>query len=411
MKKILLLCAIVISTGTMAQITWEKVASGTSVDLRAVDFVTENIGFAAGDSGVILKTVNGGEDWSTVNYIGISTTASTSFTNIQFVDSLYGFITGNNIGAIHLTRDGGTTWESFGDPVSDMCFATCVYPVDTGNVFVGGVRCFAAGVIDRYSNGVWGRKMEKNSFNTNEYVNQITFRGNVGFSTLNASSLLWESSDGGETWDTSVVAANITNLAYTDVMIYDNNTVYLLVGDNVYFKSVDMGMNWTLTPFPASPNLMFAKFTKVYKTSSGDICMAGRVDTTGIVYISEDNGGSWSESMVDQAINAIGDNKKGEIYIVGDNGYIARSKEGSSLSLPFDNLQVIDIYPNPAKNYIMVDGDLPVYNVSVYGINGTKLIEVDEEGSRTIKVDVADLEAGYYFVSVNGMMRSKFVVF
>ncbi|MBC8314995.1 MAG: hypothetical protein H8E51_05785, partial [Bacteroidetes bacterium] len=46
-----------------AQGTWERIAVPTDQNLRSVCFVDSLYGWAAGDSGIIIHTVDGGESW------------------------------------------------------------------------------------------------------------------------------------------------------------------------------------------------------------------------------------------------------------------------------------------------------------------------------------------------------------
>lgn len=43
--------------------TWESMRSGTSIDLAAVRFVNESVGFMTGSGEVIFKTTDGGTTW------------------------------------------------------------------------------------------------------------------------------------------------------------------------------------------------------------------------------------------------------------------------------------------------------------------------------------------------------------
>jgi hypothetical protein len=63
MKKIyILLIALFLVNGAMAQ--WVPQNSGTTKNLNSVCFTDADNGYAVGDSGTILKTINGGMHWS-----------------------------------------------------------------------------------------------------------------------------------------------------------------------------------------------------------------------------------------------------------------------------------------------------------------------------------------------------------
>lgn len=45
-------------------VTWESVTSGTKSELTDINFIDQNTGWIVGADGVILKTTNGGSDWA-----------------------------------------------------------------------------------------------------------------------------------------------------------------------------------------------------------------------------------------------------------------------------------------------------------------------------------------------------------
>jgi photosystem II stability/assembly factor-like uncharacterized protein len=56
-----------ILTSIDAGITWQKEVSGVTSDLASIKMLDRNVALASGDSGVILKTTNGGTDWVQVS--------------------------------------------------------------------------------------------------------------------------------------------------------------------------------------------------------------------------------------------------------------------------------------------------------------------------------------------------------
>jgi photosystem II stability/assembly factor-like uncharacterized protein len=77
-------------------------SSGTA--LSAVKFTDTNIGYAVGNNGKILKTTNGGVNWSQQ----ISGTTN-NISSVFFSDANNGFAVGNS-GTILKTTDGGSNW-------------------------------------------------------------------------------------------------------------------------------------------------------------------------------------------------------------------------------------------------------------------------------------------------------------
>ena len=73
-----------------------------------------------------------------------------------------------------------------------------------------------------------------------------------------------------------------------------------------------------------------------------------------------------------------------------------------TVSVMENNEVVFMMYPNPAENYITIES-VKDAEVKIYSVNGQMLSQQNiSEGINTI--DISDLNAGMYFVSVNGTM-------
>jgi len=102
MKKSLLLSIALVLTGfnSFAQWEWQNPIP-TVYSLLSVHFTDANTGYAVGDAGTILKTIDGGATW-------ISQTSGTTLplNSIYFPDADTGFAVGND-GTILKTTNGG----------------------------------------------------------------------------------------------------------------------------------------------------------------------------------------------------------------------------------------------------------------------------------------------------------------
>jgi photosystem II stability/assembly factor-like uncharacterized protein len=102
--------------GEPAAIDFSKVKEGEIVDenfgaeeevytLNSVYFLNNQLGWAAGEAGIILKTTNGGKTWEKL----VSGTKNT-LTDIEFNTQDFGFVVGLD-STILKTIDGGKTWS------------------------------------------------------------------------------------------------------------------------------------------------------------------------------------------------------------------------------------------------------------------------------------------------------------
>ena len=87
--------------------TWSTQNSGTSSALNSVWFSSTTTGWAVGTGGTLMKSANGGATWS--RQVNLFT--SVSLNCVRFVDDRHGWIVGAS-GFTARTVDGGTTWTS-----------------------------------------------------------------------------------------------------------------------------------------------------------------------------------------------------------------------------------------------------------------------------------------------------------
>jgi photosystem II stability/assembly factor-like uncharacterized protein len=83
--------------------TWAVQDKGVN-DLRAVDFLSPNVGYVGGDNGVIFRTENAGGSWKLLD-----TGTSESIVDIDFLNLTDGYFLTRNAG-LHQTTDAGATW-------------------------------------------------------------------------------------------------------------------------------------------------------------------------------------------------------------------------------------------------------------------------------------------------------------
>lgn len=89
--------------------TWAAQSSGTANQLNTVHFITQFIGYAGGNSGTLLKTIDGGNTWTVQSWFGAvgDTINSISSCEEQFV--YFAGTTTAPAGFIYQSIDGGAT--------------------------------------------------------------------------------------------------------------------------------------------------------------------------------------------------------------------------------------------------------------------------------------------------------------
>jgi len=84
--------------------TWIQQISGTTSNLKFINFLDDNVGCIVGDNGCVLKTTNGGLTW-----ISSTIPGNPDLTSVELVSYTRGYITSRDHHC-YITNNGGTTW-------------------------------------------------------------------------------------------------------------------------------------------------------------------------------------------------------------------------------------------------------------------------------------------------------------
>jgi photosystem II stability/assembly factor-like uncharacterized protein len=209
-------------------IGWKLVnPSNLVVHFRCVHMVDGQVGFAAGEQGVVFKTVDGGVTWTEI----AQDITTADLLGLYFVDPNTGVIVGTEGTALR-TTDGGATWSlqtipgASGVNLRDVCFAD-----SQRGVAVGGF---------------------KSMIFTDDFID---YEPGKIFLTY----------DGGQTWSPAgqipAVLHSLNGVAmtgYTGVAVGGSIFYSIYHGTYVYssiiIKTTDGGHTWTVQDNPYNPN-------------------------------------------------------------------------------------------------------------------------------------------------------------
>ncbi|MEJ5262673.1 MAG: hypothetical protein WHT45_08325, partial [Ignavibacterium sp.] len=278
---------------------WVPQTSGTTVRLRQLKAVNDNVVWACGASGVVLRTIDGGTTWE----VKTPTNASVTNYSIDALDSLTAWVTGTVGGTANFyiwkTTDGGSTWvQQYNNP----------------NGFSDGIRFFNAneGVCyadpDPWPSTYWEILVTTNGGNTwtrvpasnippadstnGEYgaAGSIDVVGNtVWFSAYyngNANpTKVYKSTDKGNTWTVSGFNQQQGYAGSSYVAFADANNGVAVCLDGTTAKTTDGGATWTVTPITG------AAFRYVVNVPGFNLYMA--IGSSGASWYSSD-GVNWT---------------------------------------------------------------------------------------------------------------------
>lgn len=384
--------------------SWYQVSVPTSKNLNDIDFPSSTVGYIVGDSATLLKTTDGGENWSQLPLTGIVLNPlASNILDVEFVNELVGFIIMNNSNdGPYKTIDGGVNWTLFSNGITGMCNKTTMYANSETDFFIGGRGCFTSGVIEQYIDPTWGfSTVNYLGPNTSEYIAEIDFKGNIGLAAMNGPYML-RSIDTGANWDTLSVGLQSTDVL-TSVMFAANDTVYAGYDSNGggfgVLISTDAGVTWAQDFNSAT--FYYPAFLSLGKANNGDVYSGALSSGMSEALMFETSDGvNWLIQPVEQPIYGIASYNSDVTFAVGDSGYVIVNTPLASLGFNTDEdyFYPITIFPNPATDFITIKNE---FNESIVfnlvGVNGQAVI-ANIEATNDKVVDISMLPSGVYYL-------------
>lgn len=373
--------------------------SDTTFGFGTMSFVTDQIGFIAGNNSEYLsKTTDGGTTWST-----IQTSNNTLVSDLHFVTPSVGYITGNNVFPTNLynvskTIDGGITWQPIAPELNSY---TSVYFKDAN---VGFATSQWSGIFKTINGGVsWvkedstGFQMADKSFysSTSDTGYFAGWDGTFGY-----QGIITKTTDNGNTW-TSIIPMG-WNSSISNIHMINNTTGFFVLG------------LW------GSANGQY-----IYKTQNAFVSLDSVLKPVQNVYdiyfLSENEGYLFADSGVYHTSDGL--NFTQELAFTNGQYYGRFEKSGNTLfvstgSKVYKKQLITSIeeeqsknnfifYPNPTSSTVFIEGEY-VGQIELTDITGKLLKQIKKTDSK-IEVSVSDLPKGFYLIKV-GNRAKKLIV-
>jgi photosystem II stability/assembly factor-like uncharacterized protein len=244
----LVLFTINVSNSTPSNDLWIRQTSNLNIPFNRVYFTDTLNGWIAGDSGIILHTSNGGNQWIIQN-----TNTDFNIYDIRFLNSYTGWAIAFSIfgwpnSILLKTTNSGVNWTKY--MFSDSL--TYLFTIDFLNETTGWA-CGHLGVIFKTTNGGsnWFRQFDTSQFLYNS-INRIKIYSERNVlacgGMVDLSGVLWKLSNTGNFWSGQGVAGE----PLYDIAFLDSNNIFCVGGDIEYgmiiIKSTDSGFSWEYNP-------------------------------------------------------------------------------------------------------------------------------------------------------------------
>jgi photosystem II stability/assembly factor-like uncharacterized protein len=295
---------IVGSSGLIAKVTdgntgWVVQTSGTSQALRRIWFNAADTseGYAVGDSGVFLKTTNGGSNWT-------SLTSSAGAAPKR----LFG-VHGKGDTVVAVGQAGFITRSSnAGSPFTNTTTLRSVWPVTSTVVYAAGDD----GSIFKTTNA--GTNWALQSSGTSQDLYGIRFRdASNGYAVGDGGTLL-QTTDGGTNW---IPRTSGTSLDLRSVTIASADTAYATGKNGIMIKTGNAGASWYVQETPSAVQL-----NHVYAYSK-DLVFA--VGLNGTILKAVNEGDNWTGGGQKKSLKGVHFPTVNTGYIVGAEGTILKT--------------------------------------------------------------------------------------
>jgi len=230
---------------------WTSVATGLSIDFNSIAFCDENTGYIIGSStGQSLKTDDGGETWSIVSFFPSYT--NSGLQNIVFTDETTGYLTmddlsglSSDFGRIYKTTDAGESWQEVFSLEDYHPVSMAFYDETTGSVAFENDQNQVKVFYINSNNTLWTESDLPDILTKS--MNSICYLDQASAIMGGYAGQIYRTSDSGQSWVPDyerLFYGNISNFQFTN-----DTTGYLKVWNsfelkNEVFKTTDGGENW-----------------------------------------------------------------------------------------------------------------------------------------------------------------------
>ena len=387
-------------------IGWVEQTSGLTTQLTSVSVVDDNNAWICGYAGRVLRTTNGGANWVSVNAAPIPGTLDLH--SIYAIDANTALVAGSGTSSfLFRTSNGGVNWTQVFTETGGF-----INSVQMGNAFAGFMMGDPVG--GRWS--LWGTTNAGLTWDsTNFYLPQAG--SDAGWNNsffFDVSAGVWFGTNNTRVyksltlvnWTTQPTTGQVNSYA-----IWFNNPLTGFTGGTALLMTTNSGLTWVNPPaaLPGTANLSGI-------TGFGTQWVVTRQAT--VIYLSPDNGATWTTSYTAPAGNFrhIAKNRANNLvyYGVRANGGISKGTllvgiEPISNIIP-DKFELKQNYPNPFNPNTTIEFSIPknsFVKLAVYDALGREvnsLLNNDlKAGEYSINFSAADLSSGtYYYKLISG---------
>ncbi len=332
--------------------SWYEQEFGRTDNLLSVSMVSDTEGWCVGDNGVILHTTDAGDDW-----LEQSSGIGGGLNSVVFLDAMNGWAAGDNETILH-TTDGGATWNIQHQNPNPNAVLNSIAFITPGRGWAVGASRKVYRTTDGGANWV---PVIVGAGGSASYLS-ITFADSTLGFVAGTGGELFRTTDGGSGWS-PVNTGDAQNL---NQILMQNAFVGWIAGDSSkILRTINGGLSWStvvigdgldyngLTRFGGSLRAVGGSGSIIQSTNGGTSWVsldhgsrlsANWIDTptgstgvavgqTGLILRTTDAGSTWTSQVSPAPAVSCYGVKFTDVnhgWAVGDNGTILRTTDGTN---------------------------------------------------------------------------------
>ena len=305
--------------GVSAQDNWFGSFHTGAFGVKALDQVSANTAFGVGQSGLIIRTLDGGNSWE-----ALPSGVAVDISGLSFVDDQNGWVVGANVtgqGPVILhTSDGGDTWERQSAPGGFNRALLGVYFLDSQRGWAVG----DFGQVAVTSNG--GNSWTSVTSGTTSRLNSVHFTdasNGIIVGGSNTQGIVLRSSNGGNGWSAPV---QVSALELYSVRFVSGQSAVAVGNNGTIIQTPDAGSTWAARTAPIGAfrplRALAASGSTVY--AAGDTVVVLSTDG-GVNWVRRNTGLRGNQVFPAQVLNGVAVSSSNAVWVAGEGGSLLHS--------------------------------------------------------------------------------------
>ena len=396
------------TSSTPVTFAWSEQTSGVTTELSSVSAVSDNVCWICGAGGKVLKTINGGTNWTSYTL-----PATDDAYNIFAYDANTALVTTSPSAGtyVYRTSNGGANWTQV--LFVSGGFGDALWMTDANTAYFMGDPIGGNWLLKKSTNGGvnWTDWATVPTTITGGWNNSFFIRGSKVWFGSNTTTVMY-SSNSGANWTTQTTpTANQYGIWFND----DNNGMAIYQSLSA---TTNGGTNWSALTSPVTyyGAGVCGTATKWWATTQ---------NTTPDVYYSSNNGANWTTQYTAPTAGGVFRHlsmARNGNTIWGCRSLGGISKYGTSTGItPIGTVTPVDYtlsqnYPNPFNPTTKINFAIPksgMVTLKVYNVLGKEVATLVNQnmtaGTYNYEFNASNLSSGIYFykLDVNGFSQVK----